>query len=352
MSTIDRVRPTGRRAAAGLGALLVAGALGAAPAQAGNDRPVIASCADPRLDEFHDVFGSKSWDVFGDGRISRDYVPQGLAHDKDRGIFFVSYYDGRRGQETPEGGEYEARPAVIAAFDETDGFIGRWKVHPRNAEPEHAHVGGLAVIDGWLVVSETADIVGPGSDEDDSADPHVFSYRISGLLAAKKGSMLPARNNAVTKAASYATSANGHLYVGDFAGNLMYRYDAVNDNGQPYGQWKTYVTPDVTQGAVVGDDFFAFSRSYGRTRVSLLTTTPQVELAADGEWQDPPVNDEWVMRNMSEGITWAPRRDGTPALFSLFESTAHLYSGGYGGSVSTCQTDRLWSIDRSIVNGD
>ncbi len=350
MRATDRSRPSGRRLAAALGAALVVGVIGAAPAQAGNIRPVVAGCSDPLLDDFFARWQPKAWDVFADGRISRDFVPQGLAHDPDRGVFFVSYYDGRAGQAAPDGTTYAARPAMIAAFDDTDGYRGQWKIHPRNAEPEDAHVGGLAVLDGWLVVSETADIVG-SEDPDTDSDPHVFSYRVGSVLSTRSGSMLPIRNNTLTRAASYATSANGHLFVGDFANSRLYRYDALNSDGAPYGAWKTYVTPDKTQGAVVGDDFFAFSRSEGRTRVSLLTTTPKEEIATGDPWHDPAVIDERVTINMSEGITWAPRRDGTPALFALFESNAFLYAGGYGGSVSTCQTARLWSIERSVVSG-
>lgn len=350
MLGIERVRPTGWRAGVALCAALAFGSLTAAPAQAGNERPVIQGCSDPLLDDFFASWQPKSWDVYADGRISRDYVPQGLAHDEGRGVFFVSYYDGRRGQAAPDGSTYAARPAVIAAFDDTEGYRGQWKVHPRNAEPADAHVGGLAVLDGWLVVSETADIVGPG-DPDTDSDPHVFSYRVGGILSTRSGSMLPVRNNTLTRAASYATAAGGHLFLGDFANSRLYRYDALNADGAPYGAWKTFVTPDKTQGAVVGEDYFAFSRSEGRTRVSLLTTTPKEEIEPGESWHDPAVIDEWVTSNMSEGITWAPRRDGTPALFALFESSAFLYSGGYGSSISTCQTSRLWSLPRSVVDG-
>ncbi len=350
MPRTHRFRPSGRRPAVALGAMVVASVITAAPAQAGNDRPVVASCSDPLLADFFDQWQMRSWDVFAGGRISRDFVPQGLTYDADRGVFFVSYYDGRRGRTAPDGTTYPARPAFIAAFDETQGYQGQWRIHPRNAEPEDAHVGGLTVLDGWLVVSETADIAGPG-DPDTDSDPHVFSYRVSDLLSRRSGSMLPIRNNTVTRAASYATSADGHLFVGDFANSRLYRYDGLDVDGAPYGQWRTFVTPNKTQGAVVGADFFAFSRSEGRTRVSLLTVTPKEEIATNDPWHDPAVRDEWVTNNMSEGITWAPRRDGTPALFALFESEAYLYAGYGQDNVSTCRTSHLWSIERSVVSG-
>ena len=160
------------------------------------------------------------------------------------------------------------------------------------------------------------------------------------MLRRPAGSVMGVRNNTPTKAASYATSHNGKLYVGSFTGNRMYEYDALNSYGAPYGQWRTFVTPSKTQGAAVAGRFFAFSRSEGRDLASLLTVTSK-------EQGDDPlvIHYEQKIRPMSEGITWAPRGDGTPALFALFESAATVYADDGG----RCDSPTLWSTRRELI---
>lgn len=153
---------------------------------------------------------------------------------------------------------------------------------------------------------------------------------------------MPIRNNTPTKAGSYATSHGGKLYVGSFDGDRLYEYDALNSNGAPYGQFRTFVTPSKTQGAAVGASFFAFSRSEGRTRASLLTVTEKQESTDDSALA---IHYEQKIRTMSEGITWAPRNDGIPSLFALFESAATRYAGDGG----TCSSPNLWSIRRELI---
>ena len=111
------------------------------------------------------------------------------------------------------------------------------------------------------------------------------------------------------------------------------------------------MTPDKTQGAVVGDDFFAFSRSEGRTRVSLLTTTPKEEIATGDPWHDPAVIDEWVTINMSEGITWAPfsATDPTSNLYVVFESGSAAYGPNDDGGPATCRTHRIYQRIRTDI---
>ncbi|MFC7491802.1 MULTISPECIES: hypothetical protein [unclassified Knoellia] len=330
-----------RRLIAGLAALvtgsgLVIGVVAAAPAHASDDFPEVSSCEDEDLASFRGTWQKKRWDVFAGGVISRDYVPQGLAYDAAHDVFFVSYYDGRPAIDD----DYEARNALIAAFDSRGGYRTHVQVDPVNANPAGgAHVGGLAVVDGWLVVAETADLLGDGDTE---ADPHVFSYKVDQVLRRAPGRVMPIRNNTLTRAGSYATSHRGKLYVGSFEGNRLYEYDALNGDGIPYGQWRTFVTPSKTQGAAVAGRFFAFSRSEGRTLASLLTVT---EKQQSTDTSALTVHYEQKIRTMSEGITWAPRNDGTPSLFALFESAATVYAGDGG----TCSSPNLWSIRRELI---
>ena len=96
-----------------------------------------------------------------------------------------------------------------------------------------------------------------------------------------------------------------------------------------------YRTPTIVQGVQVTGSHFVFSRSWGRDRLSKVTTEVRSTGARSSHDTLP----------MMEGIVWAPSYAGstTKRLYSVFESTSKEYEG------SNCRTHDIWSASSGYI---
>lgn len=251
------------------------------------------------------------------------WTPQGLAYDEDHRWLFVSYYDGRDG--IPSAEKY---PSMLAVFDLSGRLIKHLFFNTANVLPA-GHVGGLAVARGKLYVAST------------DAGPGVTIVPLSLIDRTADGATLPATTTIDVAAASYASYSAGRLYVGDFENDLLYGY-RLGPDGKPILADPTVTpTPTLVQGLAVTKDEFIYSRSYGRTRLSYLTTVDR----RTGE------ESSLAIPNMSQGIAWAPAgpRSQKTHLYVLFESGSATYGPDDDGGPTTCATRELWHTAPSTL---
>ncbi|SDS62737.1 hypothetical protein [Microlunatus soli] len=271
--------------------------------------PVVSDCS-----PFGDFY--RTWDrlphkLYADGTR---WVPQGLAYDARHDWLITSYYDGRDGVAAAD-----KWPSMLVLSTLTGRYLKRLMINTADVD-RGGHAGGLGVGKGSLYISST------------EHGPRVTRIPLSILAKAADGSTLPDSTSMDVAAASYATVQDGDLYVGDFENDRMYRYQ-TDAAGDVISEPTIYSTPTLVQGVAVNDDQFLFSRSYGRTRLSYLTTVDR----ATGAMTDR------VMPNMLEGISWAPNRLHTGRdLYVLFESGSATYGPDDDGGSATCRTHELW----------
>jgi hypothetical protein len=273
--------------------------------------PIVPDCS-----PFADFYSS--WDKLPNTLYADNtrWTPQGLAYDEDLRRLYVSYYDGRDG--VPSAEKY---PSMLAVLDLNGTLIKSVSFNTANVLPG-GHVGGLAVGKGDLYVAST------------DAGPGVTIIPLSVIDRAPDGSMLPATSTVDLPAASYASYFKGRLYVGDFEADLLYSYRTDRAGHPILASQTSYPTPTLIQGLAVTKDEFIFSRSYGRTRLSYLTTVDR------GTGAESSV----AIPNMSQGLTWAPARPRSQKthLYVLFESGSATYGPDDDGGATTCATRELW----------
>jgi hypothetical protein len=173
------------------------------------------------------------------------------------------------------------------------------------AAPNHS--GGVAV-DG--------DNVWVTSTEGDNS--YVYRYSLADIQAAEKGDTVHATDKFPVGASSYATFADGRLWVGSFHENspgTLYSYDVGPDGSVADSPASAHLTPEKIQGVVVRDDEFILSQSYGRDNTSSLLTQQRDNPFGYRSTQDH------TLPNLSEGITEV---DGD--ILTLFESGAGKYA--------------------------
>lgn len=271
--------------------------------------PVVSDCS-----PFGDFY--RGWDplphkLYADGTR---WVPQGLTYDAGHQWLITSYYDGRDGVAAAD-----KWPSMLVLTTLNGRYLKRLMINTADVD-RGGHAGGLGVGKGSLYISST------------EHGPRVTRIPLQVLAKAADGSTLPDSTSIDVAAASYATVADGELYVGDFENDQMYRYQ-TDAAGDPISEPTIYATPTLVQGVVVNDDHFVFSRSYGRTRLSYLTTVDRNTGAATDR----------VMPNMLEGISWAPNRPRNGRdLYVLFESGSATYGPDDDGGSTTCMTHQLW----------
>jgi hypothetical protein len=273
--------------------------------------PVVADCSP--FTDFYNSWQPLPHELYA---VGTRWVPQGLAYDPVDHWLIISYYDGRDGVATAD--KY---PSMLVATTLSGRFVKHLVINTADVGPG-GHAGGLGVGHHSLYISST------------DHGTRVTRIPLGVIGQATDGSTLPDSTSYQVAAASYATvAANGDLYVGDFENDLMYRY-RTNHAGDPVSTPTTYPTPTLVQGVAVADDEFIFSRSYGRTRESFLSIVDR----RTGSQNDV------VMPNMLEGISWAPasRRGRGTDLYTLFESGSAAYGAGDDGGATTCSTTHLW----------
>lgn len=272
--------------------------------------PVVQDCS-PFAD-FYASWDELPHDLYADGTR---WVPQGLAYDPAHDWLLVSYYDGRDGVATAD--KY---PSLLAVT-RLDGSVIKTLSFNLADVDRGGHAGGLAVGRGNLYVAST------------EHGPRVTRIPLRKIAAAADGATLDDFPTVTVAAASYASFADGRLYVGDFENNVVYSYPTNTAGAVLTGTVTQDPTPTLVQGLAVTDDAYLFSRSYGRTRLSYLTVVDRASGAST----------DHVLPNMLEGITWAPDpgHAGTD-LYTLFESGSAAYGPEDNGGASTCRTHQLW----------
>lgn len=266
--------------------------------------------ADP-LDWFRRLILGNSVDgpvipnTLASGDEDGEWIPQGLAYNKDADQLLVSYYSG-----------HSDTDSLLSVIDENSGEeVGNVRlggvplpVPFSDIDTPPNHSGGVAV-DGdnvWVTSTE-------------GKNSYVYQYSMAEIQAAENGEEVPAVRKIPVGASSYATFADGKLWVGSFkekGPGLLYGYD-VNADGEIADEPSTTVSaPPQTQGVVVRDDEFVFSQSYGRNNLSSLIT----------QSRDDPLGlnrESTPLPNMAEGIAEV---DGD--ILTLYESGAEEYANG------------------------
>ena len=252
-----------------------------------NEFPVVSSCDSSVLNNFFSTWGAGQ----NDHSLARSrWVPQGLAYASGPDWLISSWHHE----------DNLARPALVIA--KRSNFAPVKTIHlPLDFSYTDDHVGGLAVAKSSLYVATNRE-GGPGS-------PRVIQFRISDVINTLDGGYLPRPVSTTTvAAASYAGAYNGNLFVGSFTNDgpgRVYRYDLSADGRIVTPAANDWPTPSHVNGIAITDDNFVFSRSNGRRVGGLVTVRPRGGGPADESTS--------VVKNMAEGIDWAPTPSGSPA---------------------------------------
>lgn len=232
------------------------------------------------------------------------WVPQGLAYHPDTDQLLVSYY-----------GQDDTTDSLLSVIDENSG-----------TEVTNARLGGAelpGLFPGWGPppdhsggVAVDGDNVWVTSTEDDGG--YVYRYSLADIEAAEKGETVNATDKFPVGASSYATFAEGRLWVGSFheeSPGTLYSYDVGADGSVSDTPASVHRTPEQIQGVVVRDNEFILSQSFGRNDPSSLLTQQRSNPFGylDTEAHQLP--------NMSEGITEV---DGD--ILALYESGSAKYA--------------------------
>jgi hypothetical protein len=302
-----------RTVAAGI-ALTLASTLGAAAATPATAAPAgfaeVSSCADPQLNPF-DNWSGHTMSAYKD----TNWVPQGMAYDAHGDYLYVSMYH-RDKTEVPRVVVYQRATSAWVKTIELTGV------------PKSGHSGGLAIGRGNLYVADSA------------GGAYIYRIpidRVRGVPAGARRAVsyaarYPLKNLA---GASYLDYSNGSLYVGDFYADVMRRYPISSAGYVTLTPNASYSTPTIVQGVQVTASHFVFSRSWGRDRLSKVTTQVRSTGARSSHNTLP----------MMEGIVWAPSSAGSSVnrLYSVFESTSKEYAD------SNCRTHAIWSASSGYI---
>lgn len=253
-----------------------------------------------------------------------DYVPQGLTTwnnwDGDKDLLLITEYGPKD------------RNARIYGVDPSSGKrVGK-------VEIASSHVGGVAVVKGWVFVSGRQ-----------SGDSHTIrKYKASELAKAMKdndSSVLKQTGKArEVYGSSFMNSGGDVLYSGKFNSDgrdKMYAYKVASDGSLTTG--KKYEVPKSTQGLMVAGDHFFYSTSSGRDKRSNIYAVDKG--ATD---IDKPSTKCFRAPSMTEGIT---NHHGTT--YQLFESGANKYkrTGCSEGDFDPCTRNVIQNLHTAKTAG-
>ncbi|SDT10654.1 hypothetical protein SAMN05444162_3101 [Paenibacillaceae bacterium GAS479] len=266
-------------------------------------QPQQAAAAITPFSTYHDLFkkGPKIPNL-----NTTHYVPQGLTYYPDKNWILISYFYHNKNQPTL------AKNSLIAVVDAKTGkFVKNVYIEDEKKSGgiyHKGHVGGMGVSESYLWIASST------SSRDSKYN--MLRYELSDLASAKNKSRLKLNKGFKLKASSYATVADGDLYVGRFDEknqSSLYRYNLNSSENPSTSPINTYKTPAKVQGVAVTDNHLLFSQSYGRNNPSyLMIYTKQASPAHKKTIKIP---------NMSEGMEIIK---GT--LYISFESGAKYYS--------------------------
>lgn len=275
--------------------------------------------------------------------LQRGFVPQGLAYDPSRKLIFISHYAARD-------------PSVVSIINSVTGkIVDSVALLDTNGEPDRGHVGGLAVVDDFLMVT---------------SDDRLLQFELSDLTSKNRADSVTAiaMQECETKA-SFCSVSPKFLWVGEFALGIKFRTKATHhlkdrkgvrklawiggyERSKPMGNPKCVLSVrQKVQGMCVHGDRVYLSVSYGRTNRSLIVAyrnpigkKPHKMVALENGDEVPLWfldGDNYVgelgIPPMSEGIVMIGDR-----LAVLFESGAGKFQVGGKGAV-----DRVMLLDVS-----
>lgn len=213
-------------------------------------------------------------------------VPQGLAWDDEHEEFVYTFYDA------------DDHTAGWVVFADREGVVSA-----------QASLSGLVHYGGVTLHGERTYVCGAGA------------VQVHDTQRLRQGICEPLMTTQV-RASSTVTSHRDGLYVTAFRRDRpdrMYRYD-LDEDGAPVETGAVFTVPPQTQGvAFAQDGTVYFSRSWGRTRTSVLTRVVAADLAADGGWTAQNGRDT-SLPPMAEGSVIVDGR-----LHQLYESGAVPY---------------------------
>ncbi|WP_028933325.1 hypothetical protein [Pseudonocardia spinosispora] len=218
------------------------------------------------------------------------FVPQGLApwrtgtHD----WLVISHY--------PNPGSAEHRN-LISFVDRATGRVAK------SVFTGGGHAGGVAVSPGFLWLANT-----------EGARHTVVRFTLADIERAQDGTTVSGTPLPLP-ASSWATVAEGRLWVGDFAANTVYTY-ALAPDGRITPAGPPQPVPVHTQGMAVTASHLLYSVSYGRGNPSQIVVTDRRS----------GVSHPVAARGMTRGITTV---DGT--VYVNNESGAALYRDSLDG---------------------
>lgn len=290
-------------AALGVSALLAAPAVSAAPgaARAEAAQPRAIECETSSSGQDADFYDGESASYVYDEKFTGgpdipglpEYTPQGLSEWQDWDgsgqdvLLTTSYLDGERSR-------------IYAVDPATGAEIGA-------ASIAESHVGGIAVVNGWVFVQGAKDAVRK-YDPDELAE----AVRAEGTPYLEQ-----VGEPQDVYGSSFLAGAGDVLYAGKFSETgreRMSAYAVGADGGLSEGE--SYEVPMKTQGLMVTEDNFVYSTSYGRGNRSNIYVVDR-----GAQDIDRPSTHCFRAPSMTEAIT---EHDGTGYL--LFESGADQYS--------------------------
>lgn len=238
------------------------------------------------------------------------WIPQGMAYRKDKDQLLAAYYH-KDGDDLGDD-DSKSRLSMINRSTGDEKYVDL-----RGTTPDVApnHVGGVATHgdDVWVTSHE-------------GEHNYVYRYSAEALDDAENGESVPAKEVIRVQASSYATFADGRLWVGDFTeqkdepgklysypvdnGNLPY---TVEDDGSKVARPdpRPIETPGQVQGAVIRPNEIIYSQSWGRKNDSYLLTQNR---------ENDEIVNSYELPNMSQGIVEV---DGQ--IITQYESGASEY---------------------------
>ncbi|MBO5415513.1 MAG: hypothetical protein J6A83_02640 [Clostridia bacterium] len=293
--------------------------------------------------------------------LSEGVIPQGMDVWEEKGWLLISGYF--------KSTSYSPTSVVLAVELSTGNYVGEYYIKNKSGSNHTSHVGGLAVTDKNLFLSNSGNL---------------YRIPLSELTSAgSRGNITIKETIATPTKGSFCNYSDGTLWVGDYylEGNDSYSTPSwrhmTNRAGQTYGAWcvgyklsgstdsgfsssqwhsgMTYATPDIVlsieqcvQGFTVYGDYIATSCSYGRASAShvnlyenILDTASHTTVKVNGK--TIPV---WFLDSKLDRTSYTtPPMSEALAIYGdsmlvLFESGASYYKNDGG----LHPTDCVWKM--------
>ncbi|MBQ7383662.1 MAG: hypothetical protein IJV72_02590 [Clostridia bacterium] len=310
--------------------------------------------------EYRDFRSCATAEFFVPG-LAEGVIPQGMDVWEEKGLLLISGYF----KDT----SYSPTSVVLAVELTTGNYVGEYYIKNKSGSNHTSHVGGLAVTNKNLFLSNSGNL---------------YRIPLTELTSAgAKGNITIKETIATPTKGSFCNYSEGILWVGDYylegddsystpswrhmtnrAGEeygawcVGYKLSGTTENGFTSSQWSSgmsYATPDYVlsieqcvQGFTVYGDYIATSCSYGRAAKShvnlyenILDTSSHTTTTLNGKsvpvwFLDSKLDcDSYTTPPMSEAL--AVYGD---SILVLFESGASYYKDNGGMH----PTDKVWKM--------